>query len=60
MSNWIQGAVSKHPGSFSAQARRAGLSTSAFASKHAGDAGKLGQRARLAQTLMKMVKNRKK
>lgn len=51
--NWIAGAV-KHPGALKASAARAGMSTSAFARKHAHDSGKLGQRARLALTLIKM------
>ena len=53
--NWIAGAIT-HPGSFSAAAKRAGKSTSAFAREHAGDSGTLGRRARLAQTLMGMHK----
>jgi hypothetical protein len=50
---WIAGAI-KHPGSFRKKAQAAGKSTAAFASEHAGDSGKLGQQARLAQTLMGM------
>ena len=57
MANWIQGAI-KHPGSFSAAAKRAGMSTRAFAQKHKHDPGTLGRRARLALTLMKMRKKR--
>lgn len=30
--NWIKGAI-KHPGAFSAKAKRAGMSTAAFAAK---------------------------
>jgi hypothetical protein len=56
--NWIKGAIKK-PGSFSASAKKAGESTAEFAAQHAGDKGKLGQRARLAQTLMKMNYRRK-
>lgn len=50
---WISKAI-KHPGSFSASAKRAGKSTSEFAheKEHAG--GKIGRRARLALTLMAM------
>lgn len=54
---WIQGAI-KHPGEFSAKAKSAGESTKAFAAEHAGDKGKLGKQARLAQTLMGMNKKR--
>jgi hypothetical protein len=49
-----RGEVIKHPGSFSAAAKRAGKSTAAYAQekKHAG--GVVGKRARLALTLSKM------
>ncbi len=50
---WIKGAI-KHPGSFSSAAKRAGMSTPAFAQKHRHDSGVLGKRARLAKTLGKM------
>jgi hypothetical protein len=53
--NWIKGAI-KHPGAFKAKAEKAGMSTAAFAKKHAHDSGKLGKQARLAQTLGKMHK----
>lgn len=56
--NWIAGAISK-PGAFKAQAQAAGESTGAYASEHAGDKGKTGFRARLAQTLMKMNHGKK-
>ena len=55
--NWIAGAV-KHPGSFSAAAQKAGMSTSAYASKvlkpnsHASALTK--KRASLAKTFAKM------
>ena len=39
-----------HEGIFSRAAKRAGMSTSAFAEKHKHDSGKLGNRARLALT----------
>jgi hypothetical protein len=32
MANWIKGAI-KHPGAFKAKAKKAGMSTSAYASK---------------------------
>jgi hypothetical protein len=49
-----RGEVIKHPGAFSASAKRAGKSTAAYAQekKHAG--GVVGKRARLALTLSKM------
>lgn len=50
---WIKGAV-KHPGVFSAAAKRAGESTHAFAEEHKGDGGTKGKRARLALTFEKM------
>jgi len=50
---WIKGAI-KHPGSFSAAAKRGGKSTRAFAKEHEHDSGTLGRRARLAETLMGM------
>jgi hypothetical protein len=54
--NWIAGAVSKGKGAFSAKAKKAGMSTAAFAAKKATAPGKLGKEARLAQTLGKMRK----
>lgn len=50
---WIQGAIKK-PGSFRAAAKKAGMSTHAFAEKKKHASGKVGQRARLALTLMGM------
>ncbi len=58
MGNWIQGAI-KHPGVFSAAAKRAGMSTAAFAQRHKNDPGTLGRRARLAITLMKMRRKKR-
>lgn len=52
-SKWISGAI-KHPGSFKADAERAGVSTKKFAKEHEHDSGALGRKARLAKTLMKM------
>lgn len=54
-SKWIAGAI-KHPGVFSAAAKRAGESTHQYAEEHKGDKGTLGKRARLAITLGKMHK----
>lgn len=50
---WIKSAI-KHPGAFSEAAKHAGKSTKEFAKEHEHDSGKLGKRARLAETLMKM------
>jgi hypothetical protein len=57
--NWIKGAVKK-PGAFKAAAKRAGMSTRAYAQKKKNAKGKVGQRARLALTLMGMKKKRKR
>ena len=60
--NWIAGAI-KHPGAFSAKAKSAGMSTSAYASKvlkkgsHAS--AKPKRQARLAKTLGKMRRKKK-
>jgi hypothetical protein len=53
--NWIAGAIKK-PGSFSAAAKKAGKTTAEYADEKSGASGKLGRRARLAQTLMSMRK----
>ena len=50
---WIKGAI-KHPGSFSAKAKRAGETTAQYAKEKAHAPGTLGKQARLAQTLSKM------
>jgi hypothetical protein len=52
-SKWISGAI-KHPGAFKAAAQRAGKTTREFAKEHEHDSGTLGNRARLAETLMGM------
>lgn len=57
-SKWIQGAV-KHPGVFSAAAKKAGMTTHAYAEAHKGDRGVLGRRARLALTFEGMASKRK-
>jgi hypothetical protein len=51
--NWIAGAI-KHPGAETAAAKKAGMSTQAYAEKHKHDSGKAGKRARLALTLKHM------
>lgn len=56
---WIQGAI-KHPGAFSAKAKRAGMSTSAYAAKVTKKGSKASattkRQANLAKTLGKMRK----
>lgn len=58
--NWIKKAVSKNPGSFTAQAKRAGMSTSAFRDKVLSSKKNFSsttvKRAQLAKTLSKMKK----
>jgi hypothetical protein len=49
---WIGGATSNAHGQFKRKAQKAGMSTAAFARKEAGAPGKLGEEARLAETLM--------
>ena len=56
--NFIKGAV-KHPGAFSKAARRAGVSTAAFAEANKHASGKLGDRARLALVLMGLRKKKR-
>ena len=54
-SKWIQGAIKK-PGSFRAAAKKHGVSTKQYAEQEKHASGKVGQRARLALTLMGMHK----
>jgi hypothetical protein len=58
--NWIKKAVSKNPGSFTAQAKRAGMSVPAFRDKVLSNkesySGTTVKRANLAKTLSKMRK----
>lgn len=54
--NWIAKATSKNKGKFSAKAKRAGMSTAAYAKKEAGAGGTLGHEAVLAETLMHLHK----
>ena len=49
---WIKGATSNAHGQFAAKAKAAGMSTAAYAEKEAHAPGKLGEQARLAETLM--------
>lgn len=55
---WIKGAI-KHKGAFKAKAEKAGVSTKRYAQEHAGDSGKTGAQARLAETLMGMSRKAK-
>ena len=57
--NFIQKAI-KHPGAFTASAKAAGKSVGEYAEEEKGAKGTLGKRARLALTLRKLAKKRKK
>jgi hypothetical protein len=50
----------KRPGAFRAKAKRAGLSTRAYAQKEKNAPGVLGRQARLALVLMKMSRGGKR
>lgn len=53
--DWIAGSIpSSHKGKFKAKAKRAGMSTRAYAEKEKGAKGTLGKEAREALTLMDM------
>lgn len=52
---WIKGAI-KHPGAFTAKAKKAGKSVGEFAKEKASAPGTLGKQARLAQTLRGLKK----
>jgi len=56
---WIAGAIRK-PGALRKAAAKAGKSTAEFAREHAHSPGKLGRRSRLAITLRKMSRGRKR
>jgi hypothetical protein len=56
--HFIKGAI-KHPGAFSAQAKKAGQSTRQYALAHQSDSGTTGRRARLALTLMQLGKRKR-
>lgn len=57
---FIAQATSRHKGAFSAAAKRAGVSTAKYAQEHYHDSGTLGRRARLAATLGKLRKRKKR
>lgn len=50
--NWIAGATANAHGQFKAKAKRAGMSTQAYAKKMDTASGTTGKQARLAETLM--------
>lgn len=52
MADWIKKGASKHPGAFSAKAKKAGETTREFAKDKADAPGKLGQQARFAENAM--------
>lgn len=52
MANWIKKGASAHPGLFAEKAKRAGMSTKAFAEKEKHATGKLGKEARFAENAM--------
>jgi hypothetical protein len=52
--HWIAGATDNAHGQFAAKAKKAGMSTRAYAEANAGAKGLLGKQARLALTLMGM------
>jgi hypothetical protein len=53
MANWIAEAIKK-PGSFRSAAKKHGESTKEYAENEKDASGKVGKRARLALTLMKL------
>lgn len=53
--HWIEHAH-LNKGSFSAKAKKAGMSTQGFAKKESDAPGKIGKQARLARTFAKMGK----
>ena len=55
MAKWIQKTI-KHPGALRTAAKRAGMSTMAYARKMRHAPGTVGKRARLALTLRKLPK----
>jgi hypothetical protein len=58
--HWIKKATSKHKGAFSADAKRHHMGTEAFARKEEHAIGKTGRRARMALTLSRLRKKRKR
>ena len=56
MAKWMAKATANAHGQFAAKAKRAGMSTLAYAEKEEGAKGKLGKQARLAETLIRARK----
>lgn len=56
--NFIADAVGGNKGKFSAKAKKAGMSTSAYAKEKEHAPGTLGKEARLAETLGKLRKKK--
>lgn len=54
--DWIAGATANAHGQFRDKAKRAGMSTQAYAEKESDAPGKLGKQARLALILMRSRK----
>jgi len=50
--NWIAGATANSHGQFASKAKKAGMSTKAYASRMSDAPGRTGKQARLAKTLM--------
>lgn len=50
----------KRPGALTKKAKAAGMSPLGFARKHKGDPGRTGRQARLALTLRKLSRRRKR
>ena len=60
-SKWIKKAVPEsHKGLFGEKAKRAGMSTAAYAEKEKDAPGKLGKEARLAQNFESMARKKKR
>lgn len=59
MAKYFIKAAIKHPGAERAAAKRAGMSTMAYAKAHAHDSGISGYRSRLAITLSKLRKKKR-
>jgi hypothetical protein len=57
---WMSKAFGNSHGQFKAKAKRAGMSTSAFAKAKEHAPGKLGRQARLAERGMEASRNRRK
>jgi len=57
--NWIKGAI-KHPGALTKKAKSAGMSPMSYAQKNKGAKGTTGKQSRLALTLRKLHKKKRK